>query len=705
MKSYIQITVHRLIRSCAVTLTLALLITATFAQSSVEKSETTQQTKRQEDELALARAAVTKPNEKAEKPETGRIIGGYSVQSSMEIGYRFENTRGNRNSFLSQVNVRDGFRLLEYSLDSRALEGRGLLYDSLHSEVNNAGGDQSQNFSLRMDKARAYRFDAHVRRFNYFRTPGPNFALDLRNADLRQQVADYNLRLFPQRAIRFNLGYARSSAKGRSSPDISFQNDFFQLLGSTRWSANDYRAGVDGSWRKWNFNLLGLYRTFKNDPDITGKPFADPGTLNPTDKATLTILDREIPLRSHASVVNASVQGSIGERVHVVLRGLHDVEWMKGQYIQSYSGTTTTANQVSSVTFNADSVTKRPSNTVDAAITVDLNQHFSLSNTFRYYSFKIQGDMRTFQTTRTQTGTANPTTALSNTFGDRLTDLTSYWNTLELGMDFGRKFTANLGWRAMQRDVKLQGSVTTATSPLSSTNPVLKDEEESITTHAFIGGLRWRPKDHISFILDTEHGTSNNAFIRINPLDYTRFRFRTLIQATDKLSFVGAFTSLDRTNPTPQVQNESDVRSYTVSVDWAPRERVWIDAGYDYHDLFTTANLRYNLSGQIITGKLLAYGRVNSVFTNARFAITNRLDLLMAYYYIKDIGAPQTTTGTTTVLALPLKRHNPEARLSYRFNNHVTGNVSYRHYSYNERDFSVMDYRSNIVTISTRFTF
>ena len=709
MKIQIQAIVHRLVRSCARATFLALLISVTYAQSSVEKSETTQQTKKQEDELALARAAVANPNDKPEKPETGRIIGGYSVQSSLELGYRFENTGGNRNSFLSQVNVREGFRVLEYSMDSHAIDGKGLLYDSLRSDINNAGGDQSQNFSLRMDKARAYRFDANIRRFTYFRTPGPDFARDLRNSDLRQQVSDYNLKLFPQRAVRLNFGYGRSSAKGRYSPDISFQNDFFQLLGATRWEANDYRAGIDATWHGWNFNVAGLYRGFKDDPAILSKPFLDPGTLNPTDNAALAALSRIVPLRSHAGVVSGSVQGAIAERIHVVLRGLHDDEWMKGFYIQSLSGNNTTANQRTlSQNFNANSVAKRPSNTVDAAVTFDLNKNFSLSDSFRYSSFKIQRDMRTFQTTITQTGTANPTTTLANTFGDRLTELTSYTNTVDLGMNFSKKFTANLGWRAMKRDVKLAGSVTTPTSSPSATNPALNDEAESVTTHAFIGGLRWRPTNRTSFILDTEHGTNNNAFIRTNPLDFTRFRFRTQIQATDKLSFVGAFTSVDRTNPTPQVQNESNVRSYTASVNWEPDSRVWINAGYDYHDLFTTANLRYSVGTPlvVVTGRLLAYGRINSIFTNARFGLTNRLDLLVVYYYIKDLGAPSVTTGTNdTILALPLRRHNPEGRLAYRFNNHVTGNLSYRHFSYNERDTSVLDYRSNLVTLGARFTF
>src|ERR1044072_2165630 len=105
----------------------------------------------------------------------------------------------------------------------------------------------------------------------------------------------------------------------------------------------------------------------------------------------------------------------------------------------------------------------------------------------------------------------------------------------------------------------------------------------------------------------------------------------------------------------------------------------------------------------------------------------------MVYRYIRDLGAP---TGISYfpppalndfIASLPLTRHNPEARLAYRFNNHVTANVSYRHYSYNEKfninffksytsssttngvgtvlGTNIPDYRANIVTTSMRFTF
>ena len=78
-------------------------------------------------------------------------------------------------------------------------------------------------------------------------------------------------------------------------------------------------------------------------------------------------------------------------------------------------------------------------------------------------------------------------------------------------------------------------------------------------------------------------------------------------------------------------------------------------------------------------GDSLYYARLHSVFANTRFGLTNRLDLLMIYYYIVDRGAPTVSIGPNDfVSAFPLRRHNPEARLAYRFNNNVTGNVAYR---------------------------
>jgi hypothetical protein len=380
---------------------------------------------------------------------------------------------------------------------------------------------------------------------------------------------------------------------------------------------------------------------------------------------------------------------------------------LKAPYLETARGTAGNNANIISRVLTGDGFAERPGAVVDAGATFDVNKNISISDTFRYTSFRIEGHVATIQPSVQQTGTAPPQTIVTTTAGDRLTKWTSYWNTLSLDMNFGRKFSANLGWRATRRDVTLDGLFTSRTSTSSTVSTLVDDESESVDTHAFVGGFRVRPSDRFSFIFDVDHGTSNNAFVRINPLEFTRFRARTQVQVTDKLSLIGAFTSTDRLNPTPQVENESDARSYTAAVNWEPKSRLYVDAGYDYHDLFSTANIRFFLAGSPEQrGDSLYYARLHSVFANTRFGLTNRLDLLMVYYYVIDRGAPPVSIGPNDfVSAFPLKRHNPEVRLAYRFSNYVTGNLSYRHYSYNEREFAFQDYRANVLTTSLRFTF
>ena len=566
MKTRYESIFASLSRNLAGAITWALLLSfgaITFAQSSVEKGETSQQAREPESELERARAIVTKPGEnKPARPETGRTWGVYSTTTTFEIGHRFVDTDGSRDRYLSDVNVRDGFRVLEYSTDMRAQPGTGLLFDFLKASVSNAGGDQSQTFSLRMDKTRAYRFDGNVRRFDYYRSPGPNFALGFRNHDLRQQVSDFNLKLFPQRAIRINAGYGRSMAKGRYNPSYSFERDQFQLLGETRWEANDYRLGLDATWRHWDFGVEQLYRNFRNDPNITSRPGGDPGANLSTPTGAISFLDREIPLRARSLVTRASVHGSVGERLHVVLRGLHDDERMKTPYLETVRGTASTNANIISRVLTGDGAVKRPGAVVDAGATFDINRNFSINDSFRYTSFRIAGQVATLQPGVQQTGTAPPQTIITTTAGDRLTKWSSYWNTLSLDANFGRKFSANIGWRAMLRDVTLDGNYVSRVSNSPTVTTLTGDESESVATHAFVGGFRVRPTDRFSFIFDVEHGTNNNAFVRINPLEFTRFRARSQVRLTDKLSLIGAFTSTDRLNPTPQVENESDARQY-----------------------------------------------------------------------------------------------------------------------------------------------
>jgi hypothetical protein len=706
------VNISRFVANILTALTFLVCLTGVRAQS-VEKAETSKQSREQESELDRARAIVTKPKDnKATKPETGGTWGPYSTTSSLELGYRFVDTDGNDRRYLSDVNVRDGFRVLESSLEMRAQPGTGLLFDFLRANVQNAGGDAQQDYSLRMEKARWYRLDSNVRRFNYYRAPDPTLALGWRDYDLRQQVSDVTLKLFPGRAVRVYGGYGRTMATGRYTPTYSFQRDVFQLYGDARWQANDFRAGVDATWKKWDFGFEAFYRTFRNDPEIVAQAGGDPG-LAVTDPARINTLDRVLPQRSRAGIVRGSVRGNVNDRLHIVLRGVHDDEHMRAYYLEQATGRDNAGLNILSSTIslpNNGEVT-RPATRVDFGLSYDINDHFTLNETLSYSAFKIQGNAEILTSTIRQLASGAQTNTVSRVLATNyITDLDSFWNTLDLGMNWGRKFTANVAWRVMNRDVKIGSNYLVATSPITAANPTITDESESVTTQAVSGGFRVRPTTKTSFMFDVEKGQNNNAFVRINPLDYTRIRARAQVQLADNIGITGTFTSLDRTNPTPQVNNDSDLRSYTVAVNWEPKSRVWLDAGYDYHDQYATADILYttviNNVTTRVSGRSLYYARINSFYVNGRLGVTNRLDLLFTYYYLMDRGAPTVAVGPNDfVSSLPLRRHNPEGRLSYRFTDHVSGNISYRHYSYNETLMATQDYRANILTTSLRFAF
>jgi hypothetical protein len=684
-----------------------------FAQSSVEKSQTTQQAKQPEDELATARAAVAKPGEKPEKPDTGRISGNYVIKSSIELGYRSVDVNGDVNRYYSDVNVRDGFRLLDFSFDARSIDGNGALFDFLRADVSNAGGDQTQYYSLRADKTRYYKFDAKVRRFYYFRSLA-GIANNQHNLDIRQQVSDFSLKLFPQRAVKINLGFGRSMGKGPYTTTYNTNSDQFPLIGKARWEAHDYRVGADGMLKSWNIFGEYLFRGFRNDSEQFQNVASNPGN-DVSNTATLTFFDRDTPIRSSSHIFRGSVNGNIGSRVHLLLQGMHNDEVSRINQYELTAGTNTSNGTLTRfILATADA--KRPSRSLDGMLSVDLHENVTLSNTSRYYRYRILGDLNLGTDTTTRTAAGAVTRTVAPTFFRHTTDVTSYWNTLQLQFGYGRKFSGNLGWRYTFRDVKLLGATAIA------------DESERQNTNTFIGGMRFRPFDRANFFFDYENGSSDNVFVRISPLDYQRVRARANIGITDTLSFNTTFTATDRTNPTRQVKNDSDYRDFSTSVMWEPKARFWIDGGYNYDSVFSTANIAFFVSSVLNTGKSIYYSRQHFLFFDTRVGVTNRLDLFLVYRYLKDLGAPNgvapvlVPTNNEFVTSLPLKRHNPEARLAYRFNNHVTANVSYRHYSYNEkfniRYFqsytssstgvvlnSIPDYRANIVTTSVRFTF
>jgi hypothetical protein len=190
--------------------------------------------------------------------------GNYSIKQSVEFGYRFTDFTGNQSTYDTFVNLQQGPRLLDMTLEMRSVNHQGLVFDRLYLSNFGYGGDPNNVSRLRIGKNKWYDFEASFRRdqnvWNYSLLANPlNPVSTFANApagfnpvigfsphlfNTRRRMADYNLTLLPQSKIRFRLDYSRNVNEGPSFSSLH-QGTEALLLQNWRNTVNAYRLGAD----------------------------------------------------------------------------------------------------------------------------------------------------------------------------------------------------------------------------------------------------------------------------------------------------------------------------------------------------------------------------------------------------------------------------------------------------------------------------
>lgn len=188
----------------------------------------------------------------------GKDSGNYHIEQSIEFGYRANYLNGDMNTYNTFVNLGQGFRLFDYTLEMRSLNHQGIFFDNLSFSNFGYGGDPNDVSRLHIDKNKWYDFSALFRRdknfwdWNLLANPlnpaSSSPAVPITNSphalDLSRRMQDYNLLLFPQSRLRFRLGYSRvrNEGPGFFTTDGGTIGDFNQAFSYT---TNSYHAGVD----------------------------------------------------------------------------------------------------------------------------------------------------------------------------------------------------------------------------------------------------------------------------------------------------------------------------------------------------------------------------------------------------------------------------------------------------------------------------
>ena len=93
---------------------------------------------------------------------------GYTIHSSVDLGYRYSSVDGSGAMYDTLVNQQSGPRILDQMLSMQSKDHQGLLFDDLYLNSVGWGGDPNNFLRMRVDKNKWYNFQANFRRDQNF---------------------------------------------------------------------------------------------------------------------------------------------------------------------------------------------------------------------------------------------------------------------------------------------------------------------------------------------------------------------------------------------------------------------------------------------------------------------------------------------------------------------------------------------------------
>lgn len=257
-------------------------------------------------------------------------------------------------------------------------------------------------------------------------------------------------------------------------------------------------------------------------------------------------------------------------------------------------------------------------------------------------------------------------------------------------------------------------------------DPVASPDETLINEYSAVFGIWARPVNHLKVSFDMELMSADNAFTRISPRQTQEYRLRTTYKPADWMSLSGSVTLWEGRNNVAEVNNLQHNRVYAFSAAFQPNDKVGLELGYDYNDVFSQILICFT-SSTVVTGpstvsctgvpglvqQLSTYtNKSNFGYFDASWKPLRRLTA--------RLGANLTGTSGTVLIISPNAPSGPLnstylqpfGGMDYHFAKGWTGKAYWGYYGYHEdasnlvQDiFAPRNFRANLVTLSLRYAF
>lgn len=643
--------------------------------------------------LGWAQPTVAPSTEPVGTPR-GDDLEGYNIRESFELGYRFASIDGNRGKYRSDVNFRNGVRLLGSRVGIQSKDGKGRLFDEFTLSTQGLGGDPYQFANLRIQRNRLYQYDLLWRENQYF-SPAPTIAGGAHFADTQHRLQDHNLLLFPSSRFKLFGGYSRNGQAGTALATQYFAEgraqSIYPLFANVRREQNEYRLGAEATFAGIKLNVLRTWDFFKDDS--TDDATRQSPILGSNGTSTLEGFRRAEPY--HGSAPGWRVNLFRDQKGWLALNGRFTHVSGRRNFILDENATrldlggTRLGRQV--VVFGD---ARRPVTAANLTVSLFPGEKLTIANHTSYHQTQMDGTA-TYREFSNQT--LDFTEFAAEYLGVRLLS-----NSTDAQYQFTRGFGIHAGYHFATRRVRSRQSG--------------EEFEQDNRQNAGRFGVRLRPRTWLSFFVDGDIGRNSRPFLPVGSRDYYGYSGRAQIKRKSFLLQAQAKSDF-RFNGFSLWSHSARARQFSADAAWDARPWLHFDGGYSELHLGTITGLGYWINFQLIdTDRSYYVSNLHTFYLSARLSLAKKADLTFGYSRVEDTGDGRSTlegggavysslNAFRRVQTFPLSYHSPMVRLSVPLNRNVRWNFGYQHYGYAEQFGTVQDYRANTGYTSLLWSF
>ncbi len=681
--------------------------------------------------------------------DDGTQFGGYQVQQSIELGYRFSDVTGSDQVYNTFINQQQGPRILDQSFSMRSPAHTGALFDDLSVSSFGWGGDPENVARARMSKYGWYDFTALFRRDkNYFdydlfanplnpptSTPSIPVNFSPHSYFTTRRMYDFGLTLLPQSKFTVRLGFSRNRMEG---PSFSSFHEGTDVLLNQPWNftSNEFRVGFDYKGiRATTISYDQLLSFDKNDTDYSlatfatfplptgtpvelglpwntlgGSPCAAPfigNTVNPACNGYFTYT-RTQRVRTTTPTEQLSINSNYFRRVNIVARASYSSGSLDSPYNEFFDGYVSRTGE-RQFTFSGPASVRRIAASADLGVTVELTSKLNLNETFRFDNFHIPGDWNSTETSTAGTSLTSGLGAVttSSDFIFNFLGQKTYYNLTQLEYMATKHFGARLGYMLRHRHFfKAEPESFDPEAPFEA----LEGDSFDVNEHGPLFGIWFRPTDKLRANVDVELTTADNYITRMSPRQRQNYRARLSYKSGKWATLAASGNLWEARNGESDTQMKQHYRNAGFVVTMLPTERFNLDLSYNYTNALQNAYICYN-SPVFIPGTVLngcpTYDPTNtqdnpnpnwiySTYANNTHYLNASVLTSPAKRWRVALGYGITRNDGKTTLLNPLQPygplrfayHQPTGSISYDVAKHVSLNAYWNYDQYHEDSFT-----------------